>query len=75
MQTDLTRRLRPPHAEGCVTDALGRHQKVLILGGGSEIAGATARRLLRRQGPTTIVLAARPESVLDIAELEVAEKR
>jgi decaprenylphospho-beta-D-erythro-pentofuranosid-2-ulose 2-reductase len=52
-------------------DALGRMGRVLVLGGGSEIAHATARALLR-DGPFTLVLAARRPDAVDVAELEAA---
>jgi decaprenylphospho-beta-D-erythro-pentofuranosid-2-ulose 2-reductase len=55
-----------------MTDALGRYDRVLVLGGGSEIAGATVRALLREHGPLTVVLAARPGTELDVAGLEAA---
>jgi decaprenylphospho-beta-D-erythro-pentofuranosid-2-ulose 2-reductase len=55
-----------------VTDALGRYGRILVLGGGSELAAATLHALLRRQGPLTAVLAARPATALPTAELEAA---
>jgi decaprenylphospho-beta-D-erythro-pentofuranosid-2-ulose 2-reductase len=53
-----------------MTDVLGRFGRVLVLGGGSEIAGATVRALLRRHGPMTVVLATRPRTRVDTAGLE-----
>lgn len=52
-------------------DAVGRYRTVLVLGGGSEIAHAILRELLR-QGPFRVVLAARRPDELDAAELEAA---
>ncbi len=52
-------------------DAVGRFRKVLVLGGGSEIARATVRELLR-DGPLTVVLAARRPAELEVADLEAA---
>ena len=52
-------------------DAVGRFGRVLVLGGGSEIAQATLRKLLE-QGPFTVVLAARRPSELGVAGLEAA---
>jgi decaprenylphospho-beta-D-erythro-pentofuranosid-2-ulose 2-reductase len=54
-----------------VTDALGRFRKVLVLGGGSEIAHATLLELLRA-GPFDVVLAARDPDRIDASELEAA---
>jgi decaprenylphospho-beta-D-erythro-pentofuranosid-2-ulose 2-reductase len=50
-------------------DAVGRIQRVLVLGGGSEIAHATLRALLE-DGPLTAILAARRPDELETAELE-----
>jgi decaprenylphospho-beta-D-erythro-pentofuranosid-2-ulose 2-reductase len=55
-----------------MSDALGRFRRVLVLGGGSEIAEATVRALLRRHGPMTVVLATRPGTSVDTAALERA---
>lgn len=52
-------------------DAVGRYRRVLVLGGGSEIARATLHELLR-DGPLTAVLAARRPDELDVADLEAA---
>ncbi|MHB8469446.1 MAG: SDR family NAD(P)-dependent oxidoreductase [Gaiellaceae bacterium] len=49
-------------------DALGRMQRVLVLGGGSEIAGAIVLRLLA-EGPLDVVLAARDPEALETAAL------
>lgn len=56
-----------------MNDALGSPQSVLVLGGGSEIALATARLLAARRA-STIVLAARKPEVLDgaVADLRAA---
>ena len=51
-------------------DALGNVQSVLVLGGGSEIALATVRRLVGRRA-RTIVLAAHPPEKLDAARDEL----
>lgn len=50
-------------------DGVGRIQRVLVLGGGSEIAQATLTALLE-EGPLTAILAARRPDELDTAELE-----
>ncbi|MGZ4358619.1 MAG: decaprenylphospho-beta-D-erythro-pentofuranosid-2-ulose 2-reductase [Gaiellaceae bacterium] len=50
-------------------DALGRFGTVLVLGGGSDIAAALLRRLLR-EGPLTAILAARRPEKLETEELE-----
>ncbi|MDX6425236.1 MAG: decaprenylphospho-beta-D-erythro-pentofuranosid-2-ulose 2-reductase, partial [Gaiellaceae bacterium] len=50
-------------------DAVGRIQRVLVLGGGSEIAHATLTALLQ-DGPLTAILAARRPDELDTGELE-----
>ncbi|HVC86961.1 MAG TPA: SDR family NAD(P)-dependent oxidoreductase [Gaiellaceae bacterium] len=50
-------------------DALGRIQRVLVLGGGSEIAHAVLVALLA-EGPLHAVLAARRPDALETAELE-----
>lgn len=47
-------------------DAFGAPQSLLVLGGGSEIALATARRLIARR-TRTVVLAGRPSPGLDAA--------
>jgi decaprenylphospho-beta-D-erythro-pentofuranosid-2-ulose 2-reductase len=54
-------------------DALGSVQSVLVLGGGSDIARATAKALVRRRN-ARIVLAARKPETLDaaVAELRAA---
>jgi decaprenylphospho-beta-D-erythro-pentofuranosid-2-ulose 2-reductase len=44
-------------------DALGAVQSVLVLGGGSEIALATARALVARRARTVVLAARRPESL------------
>ncbi len=54
-----------------MTDALGRFRRVLVLGGGSEIAHATVLELLRA-GPLQIVLAARDPDRIDASALEAA---
>lgn len=52
-------------------DALARVRRVLVLGGGSEIARATILELLRG-GPMAVVLAARRPEELETSELEAA---
>jgi decaprenylphospho-beta-D-erythro-pentofuranosid-2-ulose 2-reductase len=54
-------------------DALGNVQSVLVLGGGSDIAQATARKLVGRRA-TTVVLAGRTPSTYEpaVAELQAA---
>jgi len=54
-----------------VKDALGRIETVLVLGGGSEIARATVRELLR-DGPLQVILCARNLAGLETDELEQA---
>jgi decaprenylphospho-beta-D-erythro-pentofuranosid-2-ulose 2-reductase len=54
-----------------MTDAVGRFGRVLVLGGGSEIGLALVENLLR-SGRLEVVLAARPETVIDTAALESA---
>jgi decaprenylphospho-beta-D-erythro-pentofuranosid-2-ulose 2-reductase len=54
-----------------VTGALGRIRRVLVLGGGSEIARATLLALLR-DGPLEVILAARRPDELETAELDAA---
>ena len=54
-----------------MTDALGRFRKVLVLGGGSEIAHATVLELLR-SGPFDVILAARDPDRIDALALETA---
>jgi decaprenylphospho-beta-D-erythro-pentofuranosid-2-ulose 2-reductase len=54
-----------------VSGALARIRRVLVLGGGSEIARATVLELLR-EGPLEVVLAARRPDDLDVSELEAA---
>ena len=49
-------------------DALGEVQSVLVLGGGSEIALATVRRLVARRTRTVILAARRPEELTEAAE-------
>jgi decaprenylphospho-beta-D-erythro-pentofuranosid-2-ulose 2-reductase len=51
-----------------VQDALGSVQSVLVLGGGSDIALATVRRLVSRRARRVVLAARRPE------ELEAASK-
>jgi decaprenylphospho-beta-D-erythro-pentofuranosid-2-ulose 2-reductase len=50
-------------------DAVGRIQRVLVLGGGSEI-GLAALTALLEDGPVTAILAARRPDELETAELE-----
>jgi decaprenylphospho-beta-D-erythro-pentofuranosid-2-ulose 2-reductase len=52
-------------------DGLGRFRRVLVLGGGSEIARATLLALLR-DGPLSVVLAARRPQELETGELVAA---
>ncbi len=52
-------------------DALGRIETVLVLGGGSEIAQATVRELLRN-GPLQVILCGRKLAELDLSGLEQA---
>jgi len=52
-------------------DALARIRRVLVLGGGSEIARATVLALLQ-DGPLAVVLAVRRPDELETAELEAA---
>jgi decaprenylphospho-beta-D-erythro-pentofuranosid-2-ulose 2-reductase len=52
-------------------DALARYRRVVVLGGGSEIAHATLLELLR-DGPLTAILAARRPDELDTSALEAA---
>ena len=49
-------------------DAFGRFGRVVLLGGGSEIGQAIVRELLR-QGPATVVLAAREPGAVDADSL------
>jgi decaprenylphospho-beta-D-erythro-pentofuranosid-2-ulose 2-reductase len=44
-------------------DALGSVQSVLVLGGGSEIALATVRELVRRRATTVVLAARRPDEL------------
>ena len=53
-----------------VTDALGRRQNVLLLGGGSEIGLAITTELLKR-GADHVVLAGRPSPALDRAAADL----
>lgn len=53
-------------------DAFGIPQSLLVLGGGSEIALATARRLVARR-TRTVVLAGRPSAALESAAGELRE--
>lgn len=48
-----------------MTDGLGRPGTVLVLGGGSDIGLATARRLVRDGARTVILAARRPEALVD----------
>jgi decaprenylphospho-beta-D-erythro-pentofuranosid-2-ulose 2-reductase len=57
-----------------VRDALGRIETVLVLGGGSEIARATVRELLR-QGPLQVILCGRNLAALEVGDLEQAGAR
>jgi decaprenylphospho-beta-D-erythro-pentofuranosid-2-ulose 2-reductase len=51
-------------------DAVGGVQSVLVLGGGSEIAHATLRRLVARRTRTVVLAARRPDELRDVvAEL------
>jgi decaprenylphospho-beta-D-erythro-pentofuranosid-2-ulose 2-reductase len=52
-------------------DALGSVQSVLVLGGGSEIALATVRELVKRRATTVVLAARRPDAL----ETEVKELR
>ena len=52
-------------------DALGRIETVLALGGGSDIARATVRELLR-DGPLQVILCGRNLGGLEVSELEQA---
>jgi decaprenylphospho-beta-D-erythro-pentofuranosid-2-ulose 2-reductase len=49
-------------------DALGSVQSVLVLGGGSDIAQATLRELVKRRVRTVILAAREPESLASIAD-------
>ena len=49
-------------------DALGGVQSVLVLGGGSEIALATLRKLVANRARTVVLAARRPESLAETAE-------
>jgi decaprenylphospho-beta-D-erythro-pentofuranosid-2-ulose 2-reductase len=51
-----------------MTDALGRPRSVLVLGGGSEIALATARLLVERGARGVTLLGRHPEAMLAAAE-------
>jgi len=51
-----------------VQDALGGVQTVLVLGGGSEIAHATLRRLVAQRTRTIVLAARRPEELTTIVE-------
>jgi len=51
-----------------MTDALGRPRSVLVLGGGSEIALATARLLVDRGARSVTLLGRHPEAMLAAAE-------
>lgn len=51
-----------------MTDALGRPRSVLVLGGGSEIALATARLLVERGARGVTLLGRHPEAMLATAE-------
>ena len=54
-------------------DALGEVQSVLVLGGGSDIAIATCRRLAQQRGARIVLAARKPESCdSDAAELRAA---
>lgn len=54
-------------------DALGAVQSVLVLGGGSEIATATTRRLVAERARTVVLAGRRPERLsAQVAELESA---
>lgn len=54
-----------------MTDALGRFRRVLVLGGGSEIAHATLLELLA-SGRLEVVLAVRDPGRIDVSALEAA---
>ncbi|HEY8218063.1 MAG TPA: decaprenylphospho-beta-D-erythro-pentofuranosid-2-ulose 2-reductase [Acidimicrobiia bacterium] len=47
-------------------DALGGVQTVLVLGGGSEIAHATLRRLVRHRARTVVLAARRPDELAEV---------
>ena len=49
-------------------DALGGVQSVLVLGGGSEIALATLRRLVANRTRTVVLAARRPDSLTETVE-------
>jgi decaprenylphospho-beta-D-erythro-pentofuranosid-2-ulose 2-reductase len=56
-----------------VKDALGEVQSVLVLGGTSEIARATARRVVARRGARVVLAARKPEACDNVAaELRAA---
>ena len=62
LQSDLARRLGT-----LMQDALGGVQSVLVLGGGSDIAHATLRRLVAQRTDTIVLAARRPEELTGIA--------
>lgn len=49
-------------------DAVGNVESVLVLGGGSEIAAATVRRLIAGRCRTVVLAVRTPERVADLAE-------
>src|SRR3954453_23351478 len=49
-------------------DALGSVQSVFVLGGGSDIAGATLRELVQRRAQTIVLAARDPESLAVLAD-------
>jgi decaprenylphospho-beta-D-erythro-pentofuranosid-2-ulose 2-reductase len=56
-----------------MTDGLGAPQSVLVLGGGSDIAAATLRRLVARRARRVVLAARHPEALAGLrAELEAA---
>ena len=56
-----------------MTDGLGNPQSVLVLGGGSDIAAATLRRLVARRTRRIVLAARRTDSLSALrAELEAA---
>src|SRR5207302_8650705 len=59
--------------EPVVKDALGHVQSVLVLGGGSDIARATCRKLVEQRAPRVVLAAREPETCdTGAAELKAA---
>lgn len=58
-----------------MTDALGRPAAVLVLGGGSEIALATARRLAARGARRVVLLGRHPDAMREAAASDAAASR